>query len=30
MLPVGAAALAVTWSWVTREERLARMSEAAR
>jgi cytochrome c oxidase assembly factor CtaG len=30
MLPLGAAALLVSWRWIVREERLARMSEAAR
>jgi len=30
MLPLAAAALLVSWRWITREERLARLSEAAR
>lgn len=30
MLPLGIAALAVSWSWILREERLARAGEAAR
>jgi cytochrome c oxidase assembly factor CtaG len=30
MLPLGVAAVAVSWSWIVREERVARASEAAR
>lgn len=30
MAPLGAAAVAVSWRWILREERLARLSEAAR
>lgn len=30
MLPLGIAAVAVSWSWIVREERLARAGEAAR
>ncbi len=30
MLPLGVAAVAVSWSWIVREERLARAGEAAR
>jgi cytochrome c oxidase assembly factor CtaG len=30
MLPLGIAALAVSWSWILREERVARAGEAAR
>jgi putative membrane protein len=30
MAPLGVAALWVTWSWISREERLARLSEAPR
>lgn len=30
MLPLGVAAVAVSWRWIVREERLARLSEASR
>ena len=30
MLPLGIAAVAVSWSWIVREERIARAGEAAR
>ena len=30
MLPLGIAALAVSWTWIVREERVTRAGEAAR